>query len=167
MVLTTGRFFEVAKEIYLEWYLNSWPVNFVQTLLPTYFNWHSEQTFYSYSNFMICSVSHFLSVFCLRQLPCLFWLKFVLGNHVSVAEWAHTWGIHHWEVLWRWYRKLAWVGSEPTTTEFCWDALSYWTTSPWVQLGLRANFVHYSNFIVFSVSHFDSAVCFCQSPRLL
>ena len=36
---------------------------------------------------------------------------------MSVAEWADTYGIHHWRILWSSYRKLAWVGFEPTTTE--------------------------------------------------
>ena len=37
---------------------------------------------------------------------------------MSVAEWVDTYGIHHWRILWSSYRKLVWVGFEPTTTEF-------------------------------------------------
>ena len=29
-----------------------------------------------------------------------------------------TWGIHHWKIFRSSYKKLAWVGFEPTTTEF-------------------------------------------------
>ena len=43
--------------------------------------------------------------------------------------------------FWRSYRKLAWVGFEPTTTEFLSDALTDWAIRPSVQLALRANFV--------------------------
>ena len=30
--------------------------------------------------------------------------------------------IHHWRIIWSSYKKLAWVGFEPTTTEFRSDA---------------------------------------------
>ena len=43
---------------------------------------------------------------------------------MSVAEWAHTYGINHWRILIRGYRKLAWVLFEPATTEFRSDALT-------------------------------------------
>ena len=45
---------------------------------------------------------------------------------MSVAEWTDTYDIHHWRILWSSYRKLAWVGFEPTTTEFHSDALTNW-----------------------------------------
>ena len=60
---------------------------------------------------------------------------------MSVAEWVDTYGIHHWRILWSSCRKLAWVGFEPTTTEFHSDALTDWAVRPWVQLALRANLV--------------------------
>ena len=44
---------------------------------------------------------------------------------VSVAY--HLWlpfCIHHWRISWSSYRKLIWVGFEPTTTEFRSDALT-------------------------------------------
>ena len=44
---------------------------------------------------------------------------------MSVAEWADTYGIHHWRILLSSHRKLAWVRFEPTTTEFRSNALSY------------------------------------------
>ena len=43
---------------------------------------------------------------------------------MSVAEWADAYGIHHWQILWSNYRKLAWVGFEPTTAKFRSDALT-------------------------------------------
>ena len=75
-------------------------------------------------------------------------------------------GIHHWQIVWSSYRKLAWVEFEPMTTEFRSDALTDWAFRPWVQLALRANFVQLSQFHrLFSVIfHFSS--CLHQSPRL-
>ena len=55
---------------------------------------------------------------------------------MSVAEWVDTYGIHHWRIIWSSYRKLAWVGFEPTATEFRSDALNDWAIRPWVQLAL-------------------------------
>ena len=48
----------------------------------------------------------------------------------------YIYGIHHRRILWSSYRKLAWVGFEPTTTEFHSDALTDWAIRPWVQLAL-------------------------------
>ena len=85
---------------------------------------------------------------------------------MSVAEWADTYGIPHWRILWSSYRKLAWVGFEPTTTEFRSDALTDWAIRPWVQLALRANFVQLLQFhCLFSVT-FHFGYCLRQSPRL-
>ena len=50
------------------------------------------------------------------------------------------WNVKKCLFIWRSYRKLAWVGFEPTTTEFRSDALTDWAIRPWVQLALRANF---------------------------
>ena len=41
-----------------------------------------------------------------------------------IAEWINTYGIHHWRSFRSSYRKLAWVGFEPATTEFRSDALT-------------------------------------------
>ena len=89
---------------------------------------------------------HLLSVtFHFGRLP---WLvatflqpKFSIGNHRSVAEWGDTYDLHHWRILWSSYKKLDWLGFEPTTTEPLWDTLTNWTFHPWFQLSLRANFV--------------------------
>ena len=59
------------------------------------------------------------------------------GSYIYI----YYWWIHHWWILWSSYRKLVWVGFEPTTTEFRSDALTDWAIRPWVQLALRANFV--------------------------
>ena len=66
-VFTTERLFEVAIGSWGEWDLNPRPPNSVQTLWPTElsvpeFNSHSEPTLYSYSNFIVCSVSNFIRV---------------------------------------------------------------------------------------------------------
>ena len=59
------------------------------------------------------------------------------------------------------YRKLAWVGFEPMTTEFRSDALTDWAIRPWVQLALRANFVQLLQFHLFvQCSRFISAIAF-------
>ena len=80
---------------------------------------------------------------------------------MSAAEWTDTYGIHHWRILRSSYRKLAWVGFEPTTTEFRSDALTDWAIRPWVQLALRANFVQLLQFHLFvQCSHFISAIAF-------
>ena len=82
-------------------------------------------------------------------------------------EWVDTYGIHHWRILWSSYRRLVWLGFEPTTTEFRSDALTEWAIRSWVQLALRANFVQLFQFHhLFSVKfHFGYGLR--QSPRLL
>ena len=91
-----------------------------------------------------------------RELIAIMQIINKLGNHVSVVEWADKYGIHHWWILWSSYRKLAWVGFEPTTTEFRSDALTDWAIRPWLQLTLRANFLQLLQFHrLFSVTfHF-------------
>ena len=76
-------------------------------------------------------------------------IESLLNNHMSVAEWPDTYGIHSWRILWSIYRKLIWVGFEPTFTEFRSDALTEWVIKPWVQLALRANFVQLLQFRLF------------------
>ena len=88
----------------------------------------------------------FASGYCLRQSLRLFYSKFCWCNRMSVAEWVHTYCIHHWRFIWSSYRKLAWVGFEPTTTVFRSEALTDWAIRPWVQLKLRANFVQLLQF---------------------
>ena len=84
--------------------------------------------------------SRFISVFAFFSRHICF--KRSLAQVIMlVAEWIDTYGIHHWRIFRSSYRKLAWVGFEPTTTEFRSDALTDWAIRPWVQLTLRANFV--------------------------
>ena len=67
--------------------------------------------------------------------------------------------------FWNSYRKLAWMGFEPMTTEFRSDTLTNWAIRPWVQLALRANFVQLLQFHrLFSVP-FHFGYCLHQSPR--
>ena len=66
MVFTTEGLFEVTIESWPEWDLNPRPLNSVQTLETTElsgheFNSHLEPTLYSYFNFIVCSVSDFIS----------------------------------------------------------------------------------------------------------
>ena len=38
---------------------------------------------------------------CLRESPRLFSSKFSWSHHTSIAEWADTFGTHHWRILWK------------------------------------------------------------------
>ena len=105
--------------------------------------------------------------YCLRQLPRSFELKVSSGNHESVAEWADTYGIHHWRILWSSYRELAWVGFEPMTTEFHSDVLTDSAIRPLVQLSLRADFVRLLQFHHFFSVTFHFNYCLRQLPRLI
>ena len=86
---------------------------------------------------------------------------------MSVAEWADTYGIHHWHIFWSSYRRLAWVGFEATTTEFRSDALTDWAITPWVQLAFRAYFVHmFMNNINIMCPHGPDHSCFVTKQTL-
>ena len=79
------------------------------------------------------------------------------------AETKNIYGTQHWRILWSSYRKLAWVGFEPTTTEFHSEALTNWAIRPWVQLALRANFLQPLQFhCLFSVKY----ILYARSLRL-
>ena len=76
----------------------------------------------------------------------------------------YVYDTHHWGILWSSYRKLAWVGFEPTTTEFRSDAVTYWAIRPWVQLTLRASFLELLQFhriyiIIYIYIYTSSVVC--------
>ena len=91
MVFTTEAFFEVAIESLPEWDLNPQQLNSVHMLKPTNlsghdFNLHSEPNFYSYSNFLVCSVSSFISAIAFISRHVRFYFKFARGNHISLAE---------------------------------------------------------------------------------
>ena len=126
MVFITEGFFEVAIE--------SWPDTTIEFRSDALTDWAIRPwvQLALRANFVQLLQFHRLfSVtfhfgYCLRQSPRLFSSNFCWGNHMSVAEWVDTYGIHHWRILWSSYRKLAWVGFEPTTTEFRSDALTDW-----------------------------------------
>ena len=65
---------------------------------------------------------------------------------MNVAEWADTYGIHHWDILLIRYQKLNWVEFELATTEFRSESLIDWPIISRVQLTLRANFVQLLQF---------------------
>ena len=114
-----------------------------------------SQLLYSYSNLIVYSESNFISAISFFSCHVYFKLKFSWSNHMSVAEWSDTYGIHHWRIIWSSYRKLAWVEYEPTTTEFCSDVLTNWAIRPWVQLAHRINFVELLQFhCLFSVQFY-------------
>ena len=69
--------------------------------------------------------------------------------------------VYIWRILRSSYRKLAWVGFDPTTNEFHSDALTNWASRLWVQLALRANLLQLLQFRFFvQCSRFISAVAF-------
>ena len=84
---------------------------------------------------------------------------------MSAAEWVDKYGIHLWRIIWSSYRKLAWVGFEPTSTEFRSDTLTDWAIRSGVQLPLRVNFVQLLQFHRFFSGTFSFCYCFRQSPR--
>ena len=86
--------------------------------------------------------------------------------YICTYIYIYIYGTHHWSLIWSSYRKLAWVGFEPTTIEFHSDALTDWAIRPWVQLALRTNFVQLLQFHhLFSVT-FHFGYWFHQSPCL-
>ena len=62
-------------------------------------------------------------------------IMIIINNYIytyALYIYIYLYGIHHWKILWSSYRKLAWVGYEPTATEFCSAALTDWGIRPWV-----------------------------------
>ena len=76
--------------------------------------------------------------------------------------------LHHWRIFRSSNRTLAWVGFEPTTTEFRSEALTKdifaltdCAIRPWVQFALRANFVQLLQFhLIAQCSCFISTIAF-------
>ena len=100
--------------------------------------------------YLFVQCSRFISVFALVSRHICF--NRSLAQVITlVAEWIDTYGIHHWRIFRSSYRKLAWVGFEPTTTEFRSDAPTDWAIRQWVQLALRANFAQPLQFHLFSL----------------
>ena len=106
-----------------------------------------------------------LVILCSTPQFCIVPLNLLELEYIYIYIYIYIYGIHHRRILWSSCRKLARVGSEPTTTEFRSDALTDWAIRPWVQLALRANFVQLLQFHrLFSVT-FHFGYCLCQSPR--
>ena len=113
--------------------------------------------------------------FSLQCVPIISWMflfrlntaiRSFLKIYIYIYIFIYMVFIHHWRILWSSYRKLAWVGFKPTTSEFRSDALTEWAIRPWVQLALRANFVQLLQFHrLFSVT-FHFGYCLRQWPRL-
>ena len=89
------------------------------------------------------------------------------GNHMSVAEWADTYEIHLWRILWSSYRKLALTGFESRTSELCSGGLIDWPIRSWVQRTLTPTLYSYSNFIVCSTSYFILDIAFVRRHNLI
>ena len=78
----------------------------------------------------------------------MLFFSLLFGNiYIYIYIYVYICGIHHWRIFRSSYRKLTWVGFEPTTTEFRSDALNDWAIRPWVQLALRTNFVQLLQFV--------------------
>ena len=140
---------EFRSEALTNWALRSWVqlalrADFVQLLL-----------FY-----LVGQCSHFISTIAFFSRHSCFEQNLAQGITLG-AEWIDTYGIQHWRVLRSNNRKVAWVGFEPTTTEFRSDALPNWAIKSWVQLGLRGIFVQLLLFdLVVQCSHLISAMVF-------
>ena len=80
---------------------------------------------------------------------------------MNINKYIIYYGSDHWVILRSSYRKLAWVGFEPTTTEFCWDALTDWAVRPWVQLTLKATFSQLLQFHCLLKVGFHFGYCLC------
>ena len=108
----------------------------------------------------LCSVLTFHFGYFLRPSPHFLWAKPRKGNHVIRGMNRYIW-YSPLKYLWSIYRKLAWVGFEPTTTEFHSDALTDWAIWKLAQLRLRTNFVQLLQFQTFvQCSHFISGIVF-------
>ena len=171
VVFATEVFFEVAIERRPEWdslptvnefhsdAVNDWGIkpwvqvafraNFVELL-----QWdHLFRVIFHFGQF-------------LRPLLRFFSSRLSSVNHMSTAERAGTYGIHQCRIPWSRYRKLDWVGCEPTITEFGSDALIDWAIRQCVHLPLRPKFVQLFQLQrLFSVI-FHYGCCFPQSLRL-
>ena len=75
-------------------------------------------------------------------------------------------GVYHWRILGSSYRKLAWVGFELMTIEFCSDTLTNWAIRSWVQMALRANFLQLLQFHCLFSARFHFGYWLHQLPCL-
>ena len=67
----------------------------------------------------------------------------------------------YWRIFRSSYRKLVWVGFEPTITKLRSHSLTNWAIRTWVQLKFKANFVQLLQFdLFFQCSRFISVIAF-------
>ena len=100
-------------------------------------------------------------IYVLYIIIFMLYIYYVINYNKYILTYIYIYSIHHWRIFRSSYRKLAWVGFEPTTTEFRSDAVTDWAIRPWVQLALRANFVQLLQFHLFiQCSRFISVFAF-------
>ena len=111
----------------------------------------------------LSSVFTFYFVHCFAICRILF--KRGLAQVITfVAERIGIHGIHHWRIFRSSYRKLAWVGFEPMTTEFLIIALTEWIISPWSPIRLQSQLCTPTTVSsLCSVFTFHLGLCLCQS----
>ena len=132
------------------------------------FNSLLEKNLYSHSNFIFLLSAH-VSFRSLPPLAATFALSLILVILLA-EESIDTYGINHWKIFRSGYRKFAWLGFEPTTTEFRWDSLTDWLIKPWVQIALRDNIIQLLQYYLFvEWSRFISVFAFvrrhiCSKP---
>ena len=104
-------------------------------------NYQSGYELHSHLEPTLCSCFNFISLFSVniwfghffQQSPFCF--KWNLEQVITlVGEWIDTYGIYQWRILRSTYRKLVWVGFEPTTIELCSDTVTKWAIRPWVSV---------------------------------
>ena len=121
---------------------------FKQILIKTY---KEETVNHSFHLFLdrkdvICLMITFVWVY----IPYIFIYIFIWHMIWWMVSYIYmVYGMHHWKIFRSSCRKLAWVGFEPTITEFRSDTLTDWGIRPWVQLALRANLVQLLQFHLF------------------
>ena len=100
-------------------------------------------------------------IYVLYIIIFMLYIYYVINYNKYILTYIYIYSIHHWRIFRSSYRKLAWVGFEPTTTDFRSDALTDWSIRPWVQLALRANFLQPLQFHLFvQCSRFISVFAF-------
>ena len=102
----TEGVFEVAVESWPEWDLNPRPLNteslsdaLTDGAIRPWVQLALRANFVQVLQFHLLFSVLFHFGYCLLQSPRLFELKVFWGNHMSVAAWVDTYGIHHWRIL--------------------------------------------------------------------
>ena len=103
---------------------------------------------YIYIIYLYIYISRYI-IYVLYIIIFMLYIYYVINYNIYILTYIYIYSIHHWRIFRSSYRKLAWVGFEPTTTEFRSDAVTDWAIRPWVQLALRANFVQLLQFHLF------------------